>query len=100
MALKLRAAWDVNADLVRLELGIVELLDGVLHVLVAHELHHASAIMEDIRVADVSGLAHVVLQVLPAASGWKTCVDHQQHQHIPDMMNDAAQSRPDMPIQT
>lgn len=50
-----------------LELGVVELPERVLHVLVAHVLDGAGAVLEDVGVAHVAGLAHVVLQVLPTA---------------------------------
>ena len=52
--------------------GVVELLEGVLHVLVAHVLHHPSAVLEHVAVAHVPRLPHVVLEVLPAAGGWET----------------------------
>ncbi len=55
------------AYLVRLESGVVELLDGVLHVLVPEVLDGAGAVFEHVGEADVPGLPHVVLQVLPAA---------------------------------
>ena len=55
-----------------LELGIVQLLQGVLHVLVPHVLADTGAVLVDIGEADVPGLAHVVLQVLPAAARWQS----------------------------
>jgi len=48
------------------ELGVVELSGGVRHVLVAHEFHDASAILVHVRVTHVTGLSHVILQILPA----------------------------------
>ena len=59
-----------------LELGVVQLLEGVLHVLPPHVLHHANAILVHVRVADVPGVPHVVLQVLPAASRRETRHHH------------------------
>jgi len=53
-----------------LKLGIVQLLEGVLHVLPPHVLHHPGAVLEHIAVADIPRLPHVVLEVLPAASRW------------------------------
>ena len=55
-----------------LELGVVELLEGVLHVLSPHVLHHPGAVLEHVAVADVPRLPHVVLEVLPAAGGGQT----------------------------
>ena len=49
------------------EPGVVQLLDRVFHVIVAHVLNDSGAVLEHVREADVSGLSHVVLQVLPAA---------------------------------
>ena len=49
------------------ELGIVQLFDRVLHVLVPQVLHRARAVLEDVGEADVPRLPHVILQVLPAA---------------------------------
>ena len=51
------------------KLSVVQMLNGVLHVLVANELNYASAILVHIGVADIAGLPHVVLQILPATSG-------------------------------
>lgn len=55
--------------LMRPKLCVVQLLDGVSHVLTALKLHHASPVLEDIGVANISSLPHVILQVLPAATG-------------------------------
>lgn len=57
----------------RLELRVVELLHGVLHVFVAHVLDDAGAVLEDVREAHVPSLAHVILEVLPAARRQQTC---------------------------
>ena len=54
------------------EPGVVKLLEGVLHVLVAHVLHHPGAVLEHVAVADVPRLPHVVLEVLPAPGGGQT----------------------------
>lgn len=59
----------VETRLVAPEPGVVELLDGVLHVLVAQELDDAGAVLEGVGEADVARLAHVVLEVLPGAGG-------------------------------
>ena len=78
-----------------LELGVVQLLEGVLHVLPPHVLHHAGAVLEDVRVADVPGVPHVVLQVLPAA-----CRRETRHHHsvlAPPGRRGAASSRPSSP---
>lgn len=45
--------------------AVVELLDGVLHVLVPEELHDSGAVLVDVGVADVAGFAHVIFQILP-----------------------------------
>jgi len=55
-----------------LKLGIIQLLEGVLHVLPPHVLHHPGAVLEHVAVAHVPRLPHVILEVLPAAGGWKT----------------------------
>jgi hypothetical protein len=57
---------------VRLELGVVKLLDRVLHVLVTNELNDARSIVVDVGITDVASLPHVIFQVLPAASWRKT----------------------------
>ena len=58
------------------ELCVVKLLHGILHVLMAQVLHSAGTVFEDIGEADVAGLPHVILQVLPAASGWQAADYH------------------------
>ena len=58
------------------ELCVVELLYGILHVLMAQVLHSAGTVFEDVGEADVAGLPHVILQVLPAASGWQAADYH------------------------
>ena len=58
------------------ELCVVELLHGILHVLMAQVLHSAGTVFEDVGEADVAGLPHVILQVLPAASGWQAADYH------------------------
>ena len=58
------------------ELCVVKLLHGILHVLVAQVLHSAGTVFEDVGEADVAGLPHVILQVLPAASGWQAADYH------------------------
>ena len=58
------------------ELGIVQLFDGVLHVLVPQVLHRSRAVLEDVGEADVARLPHVVLQVLPTAGGWQPADYH------------------------
>lgn len=50
------------------EFSIIQMLDGVLGVLVSDKLDNASAILEDVRIADISSDSHMILQVLPAAA--------------------------------
>ena len=52
-----------------LEAGVVQLLESVLHVLVAHVFDGAGSVFVDIGEADIAGFAHVILQVLPASGG-------------------------------
>ena len=59
-----------------LELGVVQLLQGVLHVLPPQVLHHPRAVLEHVRVADIARVPHMVLQVLPAAGGWQAADYH------------------------
>lgn len=49
------------------ELGVVEVLDRLPHVLVAVVLHYPGTVTIHVRVAHIAALAHVVLQILPAA---------------------------------
>ena len=56
-----------------LELGVVQFLQGVLHVLPPEVLHHPRAVLEHVGVADVARVPHVVLQVLPAAGRRQPC---------------------------
>lgn len=70
----------------RAEFGVVQLSNGIGHIFLAHKLYNSGAISENVGVAHVTRLAHVVLQVLPAAalrepghndpvlgaSGWRT----------------------------
>ena len=72
---------ECAAHLVWFELGVIQFLDCVLHVFIAHKLHDAGAVMKHICIADVASLTHVVLEVLPAAGRRETC--HYQ-KHIPD----------------
>jgi len=50
-----------------LKLGVIQFLEGVLHVLPPEVLHHSGAVLEHVGVADVPRVPHVVLEVLPAA---------------------------------
>lgn len=59
----------MGTNFVAPESGVVELLDGVLHVLVAQELDDAGAVLEGVGEADVARLPHVVFEVLPRAGG-------------------------------
>ena len=51
------------------KLGVVQILQCILHVIVANKLDDTSAVLEHVSIADIAGLAHVVLEVLPAAGG-------------------------------
>jgi len=55
--------------LMRTEARVVQLFDGVLHVLVTQELHHAGPVLVGVCETDVAGLAHVVLEILPRSGG-------------------------------
>ena len=57
-----------GAYLMRLELGVIQLLQSVLHVVVAKEFDDASPVLVDISVADFTSVAHVILQVLPTSA--------------------------------
>ena len=67
---------SVEAYLVTAELCVVQFLYCILHVLMAQVLHSAGTVFEDVGEADVAGLPHVILQVLPAASGWQAADYH------------------------
>lgn len=54
------------------EFGVVQLSDGIGHVLFAHKLYNSGAVPVNVGVAHIAGLSHVVLQVLPAAALRKT----------------------------
>lgn len=86
------AGGHISADLMRLELGVIQLLDSILHVLIAHELHNSGAIVKHISVADVACFTHMIFEILPAAGWWETCVDQQ---HIPEMAIQTAQRYPE-----
>lgn len=51
----------------RLEFSVIQMFDGIFHVLVANELHNARAVLVDVGKAHVARLSHVILEVLPAA---------------------------------
>ena len=53
----------------RPELGVVQIFDGILHVVVADEFDDARAVLEHVRIAYIARLAHMILQVLPGAGG-------------------------------
>jgi len=55
------------------ELGVIELSNAVLHVIIAQEFNHSCSILIDIGIAHISRLPHVVLQVLPAAGRGQAC---------------------------
>lgn len=54
------------------EFGVVQFSDGIGHVLFAHKLYYSGSVSVNVGVADITRLAHVVLQVLPAAALRKT----------------------------
>lgn len=59
-----------GTHLVRTELGPIQPAQCVLHVLSAEELHNALAVTLHVGKANVAGLTHVILQILPAPSWW------------------------------
>lgn len=59
--------------LVGAEFGVVQLSNSIGHVFFAHKFYNTGSVSENVGVADVPGLAHVVLQVLPAAALGKSC---------------------------
>lgn len=59
--------------LVGAEFGVVQLSNSIGHVFFAHKFYNTGSISENVGVADVPCLAHVVLQVLPAATLGKSC---------------------------
>lgn len=58
--------------LVRSKSRIVQLLYGVLHIIVSQKFDDAGTVLVNVCEAYVAGLAHVILEVLPAAGGWQT----------------------------
>ena len=57
--------------LVTLKLCIVQLLQSIFHVFSSQIFHDTGAIFEHIRVTNISGLSHVILEVLPTSRGRK-----------------------------
>jgi len=55
-----------------LELGVVELADGPLHIILAAELACADITL-DVGVDHITGSPEEVLEILPTGAGWKTC---------------------------
>ena len=51
----------------RPKLGVVQVLDGILHVLISDELHNARAVLKHVRIANIASDPEMVFQVLPAA---------------------------------
>lgn len=51
---------------------IVQLLYSVLHIVVSQKFNDTSTILIHVCEAYIAGLAHVVLQILPASRGWQT----------------------------
>lgn len=51
-----------------LELGVIKLSHGILHVIGTGEFDNSSSVLVHVGVADVSGLSHVILQILPRTS--------------------------------
>lgn len=56
----------------RTEFGVVQFSNGIGHVLFADKFYDSGSVSVDVGVANIAGLAHVVLQVLPAATLRKT----------------------------
>ncbi len=54
----------------RPEFCIIQMFNGIFHVIISNELTHTSAILEHIGIADISGDTHMILDILPAA-GWR-----------------------------
>lgn len=52
----------------RAEFGVVQLSNSIGHVFFSHKLYNSASISEDVGVAHVACITHVVLQVLPAAA--------------------------------
>ena len=58
--------------LVTLKLCVVQLLQSIFHVFSSQIFHDTRAIFKHIRVTNISGLPHVILEVLPTSRGRKT----------------------------
>lgn len=67
---------DHGGVAVALELGIIQALDGVFHVVAVRELHDALTVSLDVGEHHVASLTHEVLQVLPAAAAWQVRHDY------------------------
>ena len=52
----------------RAKFGVIQFPDSIFHVIISQELNNTCSILEHISIADISGLPHVILQVLPAPS--------------------------------
>ena len=53
----------------RPELCIIKVFDSPLHIITAWEFHHTCPIFEHVGVQNIPSLTHMVLHILPAASG-------------------------------
>lgn len=53
------------------ESRVVQFFNGVLHILVTQKLHDSRTIFVGVGKANISGLTHVILQVLPRAWTWQ-----------------------------
>ena len=58
--------------LMRSELAVIEMLHSKLGVIFAAEFNNTRAIFEHIGVTYVACFTHVILQILPATTGWNT----------------------------
>jgi len=60
-------------NLMRAKFRVIQLLDGILHVILTNEFHNTCSVFEGISIAHVSSLSHVILQVLPATAAGESC---------------------------
>lgn len=60
----------------RLEFRVIQMFDSKFHIFSVDELHNSSAIPVDISIANISGLSHMIFDVLPASSGWQPSHKH------------------------
>lgn len=66
---KLLSPLKGDCYLMRTELGVIKVFQGIFHVFITRVFHNTSSILENVSKLNITSISHMVLEILPATSG-------------------------------